>query len=111
MTKPKSRLGNADSIFKTTKAEKETLSHVVDAIIRPVAGTSLENRLTVILPPEQVDFLDGVCLAIKRNTRKRMKRTEIIRALIGGLIGSGMDLTSFGTAEDIAAAVQTRLKG
>lgn len=111
MTKPKSRLGNADSIFKTTKADKEMTAHVVDAIIRPVAGTSLENRLTVILPPEQVDFLDGVCLAIKRNTRKRMKRTEIIRALIGGLIGSGMDLTSFGTAEEIAAAVQDRLKG
>jgi hypothetical protein len=111
MTKHKSRLGNADSIFKVTKAEKETAARVIDAVIRPVAGTSLENRLSVILPPEQVDFLDGACLAIKRNTRKKIKRTEIIRALIGGLMGSGMDLTSFGTAEEIAAAIQDRLKG
>jgi hypothetical protein len=40
-----------------------------------------------------------------------MKRTEIIRALIGGLIGSGLDLSGFGTDEDIAADIQERLKG
>lgn len=39
-----------------------------------------------------------------------MKRTEIIRALIAGLIGSGLDLSGFGTEEDIAAAIQEWLK-
>ena len=40
-----------------------------------------------------------------------MKRTEIIRALVAGLMGSGLDLSTFGTEEDFAAAVQERLKG
>jgi len=102
MKKPKSRLGNADSIFKTTKAEKETLSHVVDAIIRPVAGTSLENRVTVILPPGQVEFLDRLCLEIRTKTKAKMKRTEIIRALIGGLMGSGLDLSGYESEQAIA---------
>jgi hypothetical protein len=39
-----------------------------------------------------------------------MKRTEIIRALIAGLMGSGLDLSGLGTEEDIAAAIQKRLK-
>jgi len=41
----------------------------------------------------------------------KMRRTEIIRALIAGLQGSGMDPSTFGTEEDIAAAIQGRLKG
>ena len=40
-----------------------------------------------------------------------MKRTEIIRALIAGLMGSGMDLSCFGTEEAIADVVKERLKG
>lgn len=111
MTKTKSRLGNADSIFKATKADKAMTARVIDAIVRPVAGTSLENRLSVILPPEQVEFLDRLALEIRMKTKAKIKRTEIIRALIGGLMGSGMDLTSYGTAEDIAVAIQDRLKG
>lgn len=109
MTKPKSRLENADSIYKRTKPEKETAARIIDAVIRPVAGTSLESRLSVILPLEQVEFLDAICLSIKRNTRKKIKRTEVIRDLTGGLVGSGMDLTNYGTAEEIAVAVQVRL--
>lgn len=44
-------------------------------------------------------------------TKAKMKRTEIIRALIAGLVGSGLDLSGFGTEEDIAADIQERLKG
>jgi len=107
----KSRLGKADSIFKATKADKAAAGKVLDALIRPPAGTSVENKLTVILPPGQVDFLDRLCLEIRTKTRKKMKRTEIIRGLIAGLQGSGMDLTTLRTEEDIAAAIQERLKG
>lgn len=79
--------------------------------IRPPEGTSVENKLTVILPPSQVDFLDRLCLEIRSKTRSKVKRTEIIRALIAGLMGSGIDLTNFRTEEDIAVAIQERLKG
>jgi hypothetical protein len=107
----KSRLGKADSIFKSTKADKAAAGKVMDALIRPAAGTSVENKLTVILPPGQVDFLDRLALEIRTKTKAKVKRTEIIRALIAGLMRSGMDLSTFGTEEDIAAAIQERLKG
>ena len=58
-----------------------------------------------------MDFLDRLCLEIRMKTKSKMKRTEIFRALIAGLMGSGMDLSGFGTEEDIAAAVQGHLKG
>ena len=109
MTKPKSRLGNADSIFKRTK--DQAAAPVLDALTRPPAGTSIENKLTVILPPDQVEFLDRLCLDIKAKTKAKMKRTGIIRALVAGLKGSGLDLTAYSTEEAIADAVAKRLKG
>ncbi len=106
---PKSRLGKADSIFKATKAEKAA-GKVLDALIRPTAGTSVENKLTVILPPGQVDYMDRLALDIRSKTGKKIKRTEIIRAIIAGVMASGMDLSGLGTEDDIAAAIRDRLK-
>ena len=103
----KSRLGKADSIFKKTEGTKAAAPKVPP--IRPPAGTSIENKLTIILPPGQVDFLDRLCLEIRSKTRKKIKRTEIIRGLVAGLIGSGLDLSTFGTEEDIAVAIQQYL--
>ena len=103
----KSRLGKPDSIF----AKTETKQAAPVPAIRPPAGTSIENKLTVIRPPGQVDFLDRLCLEIRSKTRSKMKRTEIIRALISGLMASGMDLTGFAKEEDFAAVIQERLKG
>lgn len=112
MKKTKSRLGpGADSIFKSTKSQKEAIAHYIDLIVRPPAGTSIENKLTVILPPDQVAFLDHLALDIRTKTKAKIKRTEIIRALVAGLIGSGMDLSAYKTPEDIAAAIRDRLKG
>ena len=74
------------------------------------AGTSIENKLTVILPPGQVDFLDRLFLEIRSKTRSKVKRTEIIRALIAGLMGSGLDLSAFDSEETIAAAIAECLK-
>jgi len=105
----KSRLGKADSIFKKTEG-KPAGTRPAPVPIRPPAGTSVENKLTVILPPGQVDFLDRLALEIRSKTGKKMKRTEIIRALVAGLQGSQLDLSTFGTEEDIAGAILDRLK-
>lgn len=105
----KSRLGKADSIFKSTKADKAAAENVQDAAIRPPAGTSVENKLTVILPPGQVDFLDRLALEIRSKTKAKMKRTEIIRALIAALMGSGIDLTNCDSEEAIANFLRGRL--
>jgi len=111
-TKKKSRLGpGKDNIFKPTETEKKNIAYVIDALIRPAPGTSVDNKQTVILTPDQVNFLDRLALDIKTKTGAKMKRTEIIRALIVGLMESGMDLTGYPKGEDIAVAIRDRLKG
>ena len=57
-----------------------------------------------------MDFLDRLCLEIRTKTRSKVKRTEISRALIAGLMGAGLDLSGFETEKDIAADIQERLK-
>lgn len=106
--KGKSRLGKADSIFASTTAKPE--APPVGAAAGPVAP-SIENKLTVIIPPDQVAFLDRLCLDIRAKTGSKIRRTEVIRALIAGVQASGIDLTAHGVEADIAAAVQKRLKG
>jgi hypothetical protein len=99
----KSRLGKKDTIFARTKAPI-----VPKTMKTPTVGSSIENKLTVILPPAQVAFLDRLCLDIRAKTK--IRRTEIIRALVAGLMGSGMDLTGFDSEETITAAIAERLK-
>jgi len=57
-----------------------------------------------------MDFLDRLSLDIRSKTKAKVKRTEIIRALVAGLMGSGLDLSTLGTEEAIADAIKERLK-
>lgn len=60
--KTKSRLGKTDSIFaKTDKIERK-----LDGT--PPAGSSLDNRVTIVIPPDQIAFLDRLCLDIRAKT-------------------------------------------
>ena len=105
--KTKSRLGKTDSIFAKITGPDSTLK----AKSAAPSGSSIENKLTVIIPPDQVAFLDRLCLDIRAKTGSKIRRTEVIRALIAGVQASGIDLTTLGVEADIAAAVQKRLKG
>ncbi len=100
--KKTSRLGKTDSIFAST-AGKATVA------MAPAAGSSIDNKLTVIIPPDQVAFLDRLCLDIRAKTRSKIRRTEIIRALVAALKASDLDLTACGTEQEVAAAIRGRL--
>ena len=108
-----SRLGKADSIFSKTAAGSDTARKGPQGAqeAEQSAGSSIDNKLTVILPPDQVAFLDRLCLDIRAKTRTKIRRTEIIRAFVAGVRASALDLTSLGTEEEIAAAIKQRLKG
>lgn len=112
MIKTKSRLGKADSIFASTTPKKTSAaaSHPDIAVASP-AGSSIENKLTVIIPPGQVAFLDRLCLDIRTKTKAKIRRTEIIRALVTALEMSGIDLTDHGSEAEIASAIGKSLKG
>ena len=81
------------------------------AVEVPTRGSSIENKMTVIMPPDQVAFLDRLCLDIRTKTRAKIRRTIIIQTLVAGVQASGMDLTGYGTEADIAGAIRKRLQG
>ena len=105
--KARSRLGKTDSIFASTTG---TLAHAKSTTKAKVpVRSSIEDKMTVIMPPDQVAFLDRLCLDIRAKTGSKIRGTEVIRALVAGIQTSAVDLTAFGTEADIADAIQKRL--
>lgn len=98
--KAKSRSGRTDSIFTRT-----TVTPAKEAAAVAPAGSSIDNKLTVILPPDQVAFLDRLCLDIRAKTGSKIRRTEIIRALVAAVRGSKLDLTGCATEAEITGAI------
>jgi hypothetical protein len=104
--KIKASLGKADIFARTTSTPP------TKAAARPPIGSSVENKLTVTIPPDQVAFLDQLSLDIRVKTGAKIRRTEIIRVLVAGLQGSGLHLTACGTeAERPSRAPSRSAKG
>ena len=57
----------------------------------------------------QIHHLDRLGSGIRGISGKSLNRAEIIRALIDGLIDSGMDITTSSTEADLRARVARRL--
>lgn len=105
----KTRLGkNIDSIFAPTTQTKAAMDAAIDALVQPTSA--VDNKLTVILPPDQVVFLDRLALDIRAKTKWKARRTEIIRALVAALMTSGIDLTASKSEDDVVAAVVRAMK-
>jgi hypothetical protein len=65
------------------------------------------SKVSVVLFDRQIHHLDRVVTRSKSG--KTFNRAEIIRALIDGLIDSGMDITAAGSEADLRARVARRL--
>jgi molybdate-binding protein len=65
--------------------------------------------VSVVLFDRQIATLDRLAHNIRGRHGKAFNRTEIIRALIDGLIDSGMDITSTASEADLRARVARRL--
>jgi hypothetical protein len=63
----------------------------------------------VVLFDRQILHLDRLATDIRGKNGKVFNRAEIIRALIDGLIDSGMDITGTGSEADLRASVARRL--
>ena len=57
----------------------------------------------------QILHLDRLSTTVRAKNVKMLNRAEIIRALIDGLIDSGMDITTAGSEADLRAKVARRL--
>jgi hypothetical protein len=65
--------------------------------------------VSVVLFDRQIVHLDRLVTDIRGKSGKVVNRAEIIRALIDGLIDSGIDVTSTGSEADLRARVARRL--
>jgi hypothetical protein len=63
----------------------------------------------VVLFDRQIVQLDRLATDIRGKSGKVINRAEIIRALIDGLIDSGMDVTGSGSEADLRARLARRL--
>jgi hypothetical protein len=76
---------------------------------RPPVHQETWSKVSVVLFDRQILHLDRVATDIRGRSGKVLNRAEIIRALIDGLIDSGMDITSTGSEADLRARVARRL--
>ena len=67
------------------------------------------SKVSVVLFDRQVLHLDRLTAGARGRDGKVFNRAEIIRALIDGLIDSGMDITGSGSEADLRARVARRL--
>ena len=68
---------------------------------RPTALSEQWTRVAMILFDRQIVFLDRLITDIRASTGVVVKRTDIVRALIDGLIESKVDWNSARDASDI----------
>ena len=65
--------------------------------------------MSVVLFDRQISHLDQLSTDMRSKSGHMLNRAEIIRALIDGLIDSGMDVTASGSEADLRAKVARRL--
>src|SRR5207245_4773827 len=76
---------------------------------RPPVHQESWSKVSVVLFDRQIVHLDRLAIDIRGRSGKVLNRAEIIRALIDGLIDSGMDVTTAGSEADLRARVARRL--
>jgi len=76
---------------------------------RPPVHSETWSKVSVVLFDRQILHLDRLSTDIRGRSGKVLNRAEIIRALIDGLIDSGMDVTASASEADLRARVARRL--
>ena len=76
---------------------------------RPPVHHESWSKVSVVLFDRQVVHLDRLATANRGKTGKLLNRAEIIRALIDGLIDSGMDIIGAESERDLRGRLARRL--
>jgi hypothetical protein len=76
---------------------------------RPPVHNETWSKVSVVLFDRQIQDLDRITRDMRVKNGKAMNRAEIIRALIDGLMESGMDVAVSGSEADLRARVARRL--
>jgi hypothetical protein len=76
---------------------------------RPPVHNETWSKVSVVLFDRQIHQLDRLGIEIRGTNGRVLNRAEIIRALIDGLIDSGMDITAAGSEADLRSRIARRL--
>jgi hypothetical protein len=76
---------------------------------RPRVHQEAWAKVSVVLFERQVKRLDRLTSEVRRKSGRAMTRAEIIRALIDGLIVSGIELTDYGSEAALRSHIAGRL--
>ena len=76
---------------------------------RPPVHQETWSKVSVVLFDRQIVNLDRLAVDIRGKSGKMLNRAVIIRALIDGLLDSGMDVTGSASEADLRAHVARRL--
>jgi len=103
----KKRAGRARSRSMSTRPQSRATAKPGPG--RPPVHHETWSKVSVVLFDRQILHLDRLSGEIRGRSGKMLNRAEIIRALIDGLLDSGMDITSSGSEADLRARVARRL--
>ena len=76
---------------------------------RPPVHKETWSKVSVVLFDRQIQDLDRLTRDMRARSGRAMNRAEIIRALIDGLMESGLDVVGAGSEADLRARVARRL--
>lgn len=77
---------------------------------RPLIHDEAWSKVSVVLMDRQVVRLDRMVSEIHRATGAILTRAGVIRALVDGVVGSGLDLTSVTSEFDLRDRIASRFK-
>ena len=77
---------------------------------RPPTHEDAWTKVTTVLFNRQIAYLDRLGVDIRLNTGKPVNRTEIIRALVDALEGSGLDVTQTANEGELRELLTAKLK-
>ena len=99
----------AKSRARPVSVRSSTRRHIKAGPGRPPVHNETWSKVSVVLFDRQIHHLDRLSGDIGVKTGKVLNRAEIIRALIDGLIDSGMDVTAAASEADLRGRVARRL--
>ena len=72
------------------------------------ANEQATAKVTFLLTPSQTTFLDELCLAVKKQSGRGMRRTEVVRALIDVLRRLDINLDGVDSEEQLRERILER---
>src|SRR6185369_10520586 len=77
---------------------------------RPLVHAEAWSKVSVVLMDRQIVRLDRLVSEIHRATGAILTRAGVIRALVDGVVGSGLDVTSVSSEFDLRDRIASRFK-